>query len=55
MTRTPSFYSDSPDEAVYHNNDRCEDGQKIQSLHRVQGTDGRPLCRKCAALDRGGT
>jgi hypothetical protein len=35
---------------VYHNDDACPDGKRIEPRHRVNGTAGRPLCKECAKL-----
>ena len=40
----------SPDEAVYHDNSKCESGSKI-TAKRLEGTGQKPLCPKCAELD----
>ena len=52
MARKPPFYSDKPGDLVYHNNDGCEEARQIERMFRVEGSDGRPLCKRCADLDR---
>ena len=39
---------------VYHNNDKCTEGNNIESYNVVQGTGGRPLCKNCAELNAQG-
>ena len=36
---------------VYHNNTKCRAGNRIETRYVKQGTDGRPLCRRCDALN----
>jgi hypothetical protein len=36
---------------VYHNNTKCRAGNRIETRYYEQGTDGRTLCRRCAALN----
>lgn len=50
MKRAP-YYSERPGDLVYHDNDNCDDGQKVTAMYRVEGTGGRPLCKRCAQLD----
>ena len=52
--KTFAWYSKRPGEQVYHDNKLCPDGNNIDGYYRVSGTGGRPLCKKCADLDRGG-
>lgn len=35
---------------VYHNDDKCTEGNNIESYNRRSGTDGRPLCDHCRRL-----
>jgi hypothetical protein len=35
---------------VYHDNDRCTEGNNIESYYRRSGTDGRPRCDHCSRL-----
>jgi hypothetical protein len=37
---------------VYHNNTKCKAGNRIELQYLEQGTDGRPLCRRCEALNK---
>jgi hypothetical protein len=48
----PTYHTNSPEygpknREVYHNNNNCPEGKKIQEKHREPGTDGRPLCKEC--------
>ena len=36
---------------VYHDNDDCPDFAAIRDEDRIEGTGGKPLCRKCARLN----
>lgn len=38
----------------HHNNNRCTEGNNIESRHWRQGTGGKPLCRHCARLNAEG-
>ena len=35
---------------VYHDNDRCTEGNNIELHYRRDGTDGRPRCDHCNRL-----
>jgi hypothetical protein len=35
---------------VYHDNDRCTEGNNIERYNRVEGTGNRPKCEHCARL-----
>jgi hypothetical protein len=50
MKKSP-WHSERPGETVYHDNDKCEEGQKVPRMFWATGTDGRPLCKECARLD----
>jgi hypothetical protein len=32
---------------VHHNNKDCPSGRQIQREHRLSGTGGKPLCKRC--------
>lgn len=34
--------------AVYHNDNRCTEGNNIEPHNRRPGTGNRPLCNRCA-------
>jgi hypothetical protein len=42
------------DRNVYHDNNKCTEGNNIESWNRESGTDGRPKCEHCADLDAKG-
>jgi hypothetical protein len=47
-----AWHSKKPNVAnVYHNNPKCEAGNRIETQQIQQGTGGRPLCRRCNALN----
>ena len=51
MTKVAAFHSKLPnDRNVYHNNNKCTEGDNIEKSNRVDGTGGRPLCEHCARL-----
>ena len=51
MARIPAWYSVRPtDKPVYHNNDKCTEGNNIEDKYRKTGTGGHPLCQHCARL-----
>lgn len=35
---------------VHHDNDRCTEGNNIETYNRRSGTAGRPLCDHCARM-----
>lgn len=39
---------------VYHDNNRCTEGNNIESYNKRPGTAGRPKCEHCADLDARG-
>jgi hypothetical protein len=38
------------DRRVYHDNDKCTEGNNIEKKNRRPGTDGRPRCEHCSRL-----
>lgn len=42
------------DRMVYHNNSACHIWNNIETENRRKGGDGRPLCYRCAELNRQG-
>lgn len=49
--KVPPFHSKlETDKKVYHNNNKCTEGNNIETFNRRPGTDGRPLCKHCAEL-----
>jgi hypothetical protein len=39
---------------VHHNNDKCTEGNNIESYNVAQGTGGHPLCAHCSRLNNEG-
>lgn len=54
MARVAAFHSTLPGTNVHHNNNRCTEGNNIESRNRRSGTGGHPLCSHCARLNREG-
>ena len=47
------FHSARPGTRVYHDNDRCEDGQRIGLRYLADGTGtGLTHCPRCAVLSK---
>ncbi|SEN68924.1 hypothetical protein SAMN04487952_12433 [Halomonas caseinilytica] len=38
------------DRNVYHDNDKCVDGNNIEKENLRQGTGGKPKCQRCKGL-----
>ncbi len=55
MSKVPAFHSKRPGTGKHHNNNKCTEGNNIESYNRVSGTGGLPLCDHCRRLntDRG--
>ena len=55
MSKVESFYSSNPNipvsKKVYHNNNKCTEGNNIESYYLKKGTDNRPLCHRCKELN----
>lgn len=55
MTQVSAWHSiKATDPKVYHNNNKCTEGNNIETANRRSGTDGRPLCKHCASLNSQG-
>lgn len=52
--RVPPFHSKKPFTTVYHDNNRCTEGNNIEWYNRVPGTGGLKLCQHCAVLNAAG-
>lgn len=50
MSLVAPFHSKRPDTKVYHNSNKCTEGNNIESYNRINGTGNRPLCDRCAKL-----
>jgi hypothetical protein len=52
MAKVDQYYSiRAKDTRVHHNNDKCTDGQTIESYVKSTGTENRPLCEQCEQLN----
>ncbi len=55
MSRVTPFHSKKDsDRKVYHDNNKCTEGNNIEKENRQSGTDNRPLCEHCKRLDDAG-
>ena len=52
--RVNSFYSIMKDIKVYHNNNKCAEGNNIEPKNLKHGTAGRRLCERYKKLNREG-
>ena len=51
MAKVAPFHSKlESDRKVYHDNDKCTEGNNIESKNRVSGTGNRPKCEHCQRL-----
>jgi len=50
MAIVAAFHSKLPGTNKHHNNDKCTEGNNIESYNKVSGTGGHPLCSHCASL-----
>lgn len=52
MSKTAAFHSTNPNltKKVYHDNNKCTEGNNIESYYLAQGTAGRPKCEHCQHL-----
>lgn len=51
MPQVPAFHSVKVyDRNVYHDNNRCTEGNNIEAQYRRPGTGGRPRCEHCNKL-----
>jgi hypothetical protein len=51
MSKVPPFHSKKPGtKNVYHDNNKCTEGNNIERENLTQGTGGRPKCEHCARL-----
>lgn len=49
MAKVSPFHS-SKQKDVYHDNDRCTEGNNIERKYKTQGTGGLPKCSRCKTL-----
>ena len=55
MAKVPAYHTDSEEylpkhREVYHDDDECYEGKKIEKKHRKDGTGGKKQCAVCADL-----
>lgn len=48
------FHSKKTGTKVHHNNDKCTEGNNIESHYLAAGTGGLPLCEHCKRLNAEG-
>ncbi len=53
MQKQP-WHSTKSGQDVYHDNDKCTEGNNIESYYWAAGTGGRRKCAHCARLDAEG-
>jgi hypothetical protein len=54
MSIIAAFHSSRPGEKVHHNNNKCTEGNNIETYNRKPGTGGLPLCEHCKRLNAEG-
>jgi len=51
MAKVPPFHSKKPNtKNVYHDNDKCTEGNNVEKQYLASGTAGRPRCEHCNRL-----
>jgi hypothetical protein len=50
MAKVAPYHSKKPGTTVHHDNDRCTEGNNIESYNLARGTGGLPLCDHCRRL-----
>lgn len=50
MSKVPAFHSKLLGTKVHHNDNKCTEGNNIESHNRKPGTGGFPLCDHCKRL-----
>jgi len=48
MSKVSPFHSIK--QSVHHNNNRCTEGNNIETVNKRSGTGGKPLCAHCQRL-----
>lgn len=55
MSRVSAFHSVKPGtRPVHHDNDKCTEGNNIETYYKRSGTDGRRRCEHCERLNAEG-
>ena len=52
--RVAPFHSKLEGTKVHHDNNKCTEGNNIESYNRKEGTGGLPLCYHCKSLNAEG-
>ena len=56
MSKVAPFHSVKPNTPnVYHDNNKCTEGNNIEKENLRQGTGGRPRCHRCNELEKQGS
>lgn len=50
MAKVTPFHSSRPGTAVYHDNNKCTEGNNIENANRVSGMGGLKKCHRCKSL-----
>ncbi len=50
MAKVAPFHSKLSGTDRHHDNDRCTEGNNIESYNRVSGPGGHPRCKRCTEL-----
>ena len=51
MAKVAPFHSKLSGTRVYHDNNKCTEGNNIERHNRVGGTGGKPKCDHCKRLN----
>ena len=51
MPKVSPFHSKKSGIKVYHNNNKCTEGNKIESYNKLSSTGGLRLCDRCRELN----
>jgi len=54
MTKVSPWHSSKPGIEVYHNNNKCTEGNNIEKKYWTAGTGGKRLCLTCKGLNDAG-
>jgi len=54
MSQVQPFHSARPGETVYHNNNKCTEGNNVETYYLRPGTGGKKLCHHCDQLNKQG-
>jgi hypothetical protein len=50
MAKVPAYHSAKAGTKVHHNNNKCTEGNNIETYNLRSGTGGLPLCDHCKRL-----